>query len=666
MRARARRSCLAALLAVTCSLFIALAIPITARADGFSMPNVSIRATVETDGSLSVTESRRFEFDDDVNGVYWTIPQGENNQGTATSLEVTSVSVDDGASARTLVPTDYAVNGDDGVYEVRNDYRSTTLKVYAPHESGDAATVTVRYVLSGAVMAWADTAELYWQFVGEDWDEASENVTLTVDFAGASGVPEPAKNAFRAWAHGPLTGTVTPHRDSKTVDFQVPSVHTGEFAEARIAFPAAWVPGLAPSTDARMDTILNEERAWADEANARREQARMLVGGLTVAQAAVPALFAGIMVFLKLRHSNPKPVFTDTYFRDVPSQDHPAVIAAFMSNGAVRDEAIVSTLMKLTDDRVIALEPTKRTEEGLFGRKRQEDDYVLRMTDTGYDRTTDSIDRAALDLYFAGCGWRASKGTRTDGGKDAGAAEAALGERYRSRTFSGLQSYAKNNAESYSDALDTYTAEVSAAYEMRNLVASKGIGYLVTAVFVGAALGVGLILSLVFICIDAFSPVALVTFFVGVACVAVGIVCGCTMRRYTQEGAELHARCTALKRWLEDFTRLGEAVPGDLILWNKLLVMAVALGVSEEVLRQLADAVPDSMRGDEDSGYVYPVYWWCYRHHGMVSPAASLHQAYTASASALAASSNSSGGGFGGGFSGGGGGGVGGGGGGTF
>ena len=614
------------------------------------MPSVSIHATVETDGALSVTETRQFAFDDDVNGVFWTIPQGENNQGAATSLKVTDVSVDDGLGAREFTRADFASNGDSGVYEVSENSGATQLKVYAPHESGDAATVTVRYVMTGAVMVWADTAELYWQFVGDGWDASSENVTLAVDFAGAVAAPDPAKDAFRAWAHGPLTGTVTPHRDTETVDFQVPSVHSGEFAEARIAFPTAWVPGLAASTDARMDTILNEEQAWADEANARREQARLMVGGLTVAQAAVPALFAGIMLFLKLRNPKPKPAFTDTYFRDVPSDDHPAVIASFMNNGTVGDEAIVSTLMKLTDDRVIALEPISRAETGLFGRRKTEDDYVLRTKVDADDEALDAIDQAALGLYFAGCPWR------TD---DAGV-------RYRSRTFSGLQAYAKDNAESYSDALDNYTAEVSAAYEMRNLVASKGVGYAVAATLLGVALGVGLILSLVFICIDAFSPVALVTFFVGAACVAAGIACGCTMRRYTQEGAELHARCVALKRWLEDFTRLGEAVPGDLILWNKLLVMAVALGVSEEVLRQLADAVPADLRGDDESGYGYPVYWWCYRHHGMASPAALLHEAYTSSASSLAASLDSSGGGFGGGFSSGGGGGVGGGGGGTF
>ena len=146
----------------------------------------------------------------------------------------------------------------------------------------------------------------------------------------------------------------------------------------------------------------------------------------------------------------------------------------------------------------------------------------------------------------------------------------------------------------------------------------------------------------------------------------VGFVLSCTFRRYTPEGAEVAARCKALKHWLEDFTRLKEAIPSDLILWNKLLVMGVALGVSKEVLRQLAEAVPADLRNSDDFYDNYPCYWWYYHHYGNESPLDSFNDVYHETIRELASSSDSSSGGGGGGFSGGGGGGAGGGGGGTF
>ncbi len=94
----------------------------------------------------------------------------------------------------------------------------------------------------------------------------------------------------------------------------------------------------------------------------------------------------------------------------------------------------------------------------------------------------------------------------------------------------------------------------------------------------------------------------------------------------------------ALERWLEDFTNLDDAVPGDLILWNKMLVLAVAFGVSDEVLRQLADAVPVDRRVDENGMYYYPSYWWYYSHGSLHSPMSEMHDAYQATVAELASS----------------------------
>ncbi len=53
---------------VACALLL---LPAVARADGYSMTQAYISATVEADGSLTVVEGRQFDFDDDINGVFW-------------------------------------------------------------------------------------------------------------------------------------------------------------------------------------------------------------------------------------------------------------------------------------------------------------------------------------------------------------------------------------------------------------------------------------------------------------------------------------------------------------------------------------------------------------------------------------------------------------------
>lgn len=640
-----RQRCLFARFASVCVL-VALALlllPVAAHADGYSMTQTYIGATVEADGSLTVVEGRQFDFDDDINGVFWEINIGSNQQGGAAGVNVLSVEEDDTAFNK----VDSANKGDNGVYTVEQSDSGVRIKVFSPHESGDSAIYYVSYTMTGAVMNWADTAELYWKFVGDGWSADSDDVEMEVHFANAAAGTAAVKgDNFRAWGHGPLTGDVSLDVDEPMVTYTIPCVHQGEFAEARIAFPSDWVPQLAASGEERMSTILSEEKEWADEANARRAHARMIANALAVVSVVAAVAFTGVIVVLKLRRRKPKPLFQDEYFRDVPSADHPAVLSALMSWNEVPDQAYIATLMKLTDDRVIKLEEATVTKakKGMLGREKEEQTYRVTVSDAGWKSVKKgSADRAVLKVFFAG--------VKPDENGD------------RTRTFDELQHYVKQHATPVGDKLEDYQSTVKGELADREYVASDGI---VAMVF-------GLVLGILLVCFSVgsmiFTDVAqanVIAAIVSVPIVLVGVGLSFTFRRFTPEGAEVAARCKALKHWLEDFTRLKEAVPGDLVLWNKLLVMGVALGVSKEVLRQLAEAVPPEVREADGFYDNYPCYWWYYHHYGTESPLDSFNDVYHESISAVASSSDSSSGGGGGGFSGGGGGGVGGGGGGTF
>lgn len=622
--------------------FALLLLPAAACADGYSMTQTYIGATVEADGSLTVVEGRQFDFDDDINGVFWEINTGSNQQGGSAGVDVLSVEEEDTAFNK----VDSANKGDSGVYTVEQTGDGVQIKVFSPHESGDSATYYVSYTMTGAVMNWADTAELYWKFVGDGWSADSDDVEMEVYFANAAAGTAAVKgDNFRAWGHGSLTGDVSLDEDEPMVTYTIPCVHQGEFAEARIAFPSDWVPQLAASGEERMSTILSEEKEWADEANARRAHARMIAIALAVLSVVAAVAFTGTIVVLKLRRRKPKPLFQDEYFRDVPSADHPAVLSALMSWNEVPDQAYIATLMKLTDDRVIKLEEATETKKkGLLRREKEEQTYRITVTDEAWKAAKkDGIDRDVLKVFFAG--------VKPD--KDG----------VRSRTFSELEEYASERTTSVGDKLEDYQNTVKGKLADSEYVASDGIVAMVFCLVLGILIAFVPMGSIFFTDGAQANIIAAV---ISVPIVLVGIGVGLTFRRFTPEGAEVAARCKALKHWLEDFTRLKEAVPGDLVLWNKLLVMGVALGVSKEVLRQLAEAVPPEVREADGFYDNYPCYWWYYHHYGIDSPLDSFNDVYHESIRELASSSDSSGGGGGGGFSGGGGGGVGGGGGGTF
>ncbi len=640
-----------AVLIACLALAVTFALPRPAHADTYSLPRVNIQAQVMENGDLFATEARTFEFEDTVNGVYWTIPLAENEQGATSSVTVFNVYEHDGSAeneaearraAMPMQEVEAAAPGDQHVYVVEGDGGSLKLKVFVPRVDGDEVTIWVSYMIQGAVMAWPDTAELYWQFIGPDWEEDAENVELNVTFAGAAGLtPEVGTDTMlmpRAWGHGPLDGEVAIDHvgediENTTITLTAPRVHAGQFAEVRATFPTWWVPGLTPAGEPRLEIIDAEEREWAQAANAERARARAIATVGTAALVGVPAIMLGVVVYLrKSKYASPKPVFDETYFRDLPSNDHPAVLSALVYDGTVQDCAFVATLMKLTDDRVIKIEHETRMEDRFLGLGEKEvEEYSIELV--ARERVADPIDLAAIDLYFG--------------------PSAENGDKMRFGAFQYL--------ESAGEYMQGFKDQVLAELERRNLTNLAPVGFKVATISAAVALGLA---GLFFMVMTDGVTFPFVMAGIGLS-VASAIVAG-TTKQHSPEAVELLNRCQALERWLEDFTNLDEAVPDDLILWNKMLVLAVAFGVSDEVLRQLADAVPVDLREDENGAYYYPSYWWYYRHGALHSPMSEMHDAYQATVAELASSSDSSGSGFGGGFSGGGGGGVGGGGGGTF
>lgn len=61
----------------------------------------------------------------------------------------------------------------------------------------------------------------------------------------------------------------------------------------------------------------------------------------------------------------------------------------------------------------------------------------------------------------------------------------------------------------------------------------------------------------------------------------------------TDGGRKLASQLDAFKRYLVDFSDFTDRGAQDLVLWDTYLVYAAALGLSEQVMRQLADSVPE-------------------------------------------------------------------------
>lgn len=640
-------SVLAFVAASVMALLVFFGAPHQIYAKEYSITAVSIDAGVDTQGNLLVLEKRTFSFEGDFNGVYWDIPSGVY-EGKTITPQISQVGLVENDQ---MLPFTATPSGENSTYQLSQKDNAVEVKLYSK-QSDTEATFYISYVLPQLATRWQDTAELYWKFVSDGWDVESQNVSCTIHLPVPTGQTVTAGQNVSAWGHGPLDATVS--FVDGAVRFQVPGVGTSEYAEARIVFPANWLTEATTTPQDKLESIKNEEAAWAQKANETREAARRI--GVAITVLSVIGAFVGIASSLWLRQRYKKehtPTFTDEYYRDVPSADHPAVLGALYSGGKVDSKCLTASLMRLCDLGIAKLEVETTEKTGLLGNKKTKNHFVLVKTDApaaGKDVTR--ADKETVRFIF-------DKVAPLLDGQD-NASEPSV-------NFDLLENFDEDNAEPYLKAYDNWKSSIEGEAISRGFFIDessfpyKGIcGILIALLGAGA---IGVILAGVGAELIQIS-LMLLSFALLVLAIVVLIMTFKSFTSYSREALELKAQLDALRRWLCEFTRLNEAVPTDLILWNRLLVMAVVLGVADKVIEQLKVTMPQML---EDPA-IQPIYGWYYWPHMGSAPYESFNQiadqVHSVSVAELAGSAFSSTGGSGGGFSGGGGGGFGGGGGG--
>ncbi|MGI6627690.1 MAG: DUF2207 domain-containing protein [Bacillota bacterium] len=164
-----RRPALAQVIALAVAITIAVALgvlacPGTALAKSYHVSNLHIVATVNPDGSMDVVETRTFNFRGSFS---WVI----QDLSLAGSSGITNIQISENGRAYALAESGA------GTYSYRQ--AGNKLEVtWRFSASDDTRTFDLSYTVKGAVVSHLDVAELYWKFVGDEWEVPSSNVYM--------------------------------------------------------------------------------------------------------------------------------------------------------------------------------------------------------------------------------------------------------------------------------------------------------------------------------------------------------------------------------------------------------------------------------------------------------------------------------------------------------
>ena len=582
---------------ITILIFLILFLAVsTVSADddkSYTIDQAFIDLTVGSNGLLHVDEQFDYTFKGSFNGVYRDIPL--KNGESIDNIKVSAV----------------------GAYPVlkeSDDGGQKHLKIFLYSDAAHtknirdcSVSVFISYDMKNVVTLFNDVGALQYKIWGDEWNVDVGEVITSITLPGG-------KN--NTYYLNPDEYTVNKNSNGTTITAETTSIPKGEIYEALVLMP------LSDFNNASYAKHINEDgkdkilKNLNDSISSRNFwNTTYLILGLLSILSPIGVIFT----YVKYGRE-PKVDYDGIYERELPSNDSPEIINAFIDNkdsiGTPNMKGFQASIMNLIDRGTLRM---KTQENG-------SDNKDLFIDFSNVDNSDLSLSEKTLinALYpFA---------------ENEILNLSSLNDKLSS----------KANAKSFQEDYGTWADYVKKECSDKRLEYFDDRGStLISAIgFLGLAFGViiailGFITELGNGYISVLGGGFLIVFSLALMFVPEDI-----FGRWTKEGRLFYLKWSNFRKFLKDNSLIKEHPPESIVIWKKYLIYGTALGVADNVFNSMKIHVPNI--SDYDDGiFLYHYYGGYYV----------FNQAFKTSESAANPSSDSGGfGGFGGGSGGGGGG----------
>jgi len=578
-------------------------------AASFRIEKLDIEANLQKDGSMLVSEAVTYDIDE-INGVYFDIDA--KGYGGITSLQVFEDEghyEDNVISYREVDPVNYEVTENDGVYRI---------KLYSRNYN-NVRTFKFVYTLPEAIRVYDDVAQLNRKMVGKDWQQGISTVRVNIEIPVSTSYDN---SNILVFGHGPLTGEVD--KEENTVFYKLDDYYPGDFLEAHILMEPEIFSEYDKSKIIHKDMkqeLLDMEARLADEANAERENVlkreeayKKLNEKANLVLGAEVSIWAILMYYIhgifKRKNKSKDDI---KYLRDLPDDSSPALVGGVITK-SVNDNEILATIVDLIRRKVLTLDTS---------------DTKTIITLTGSTEKLSAQENTIIDIYINDFG---------------------DGKSLDLKSFGFFQKVPMKTAKKF----ERWSNYIISEMNRKGLVYQHmGCGAIFIFVLISIVIAFGSIIQAIL----TENPI----FMLGMPLGAILFISTVAAESPSKKLAETKSKWQAFKNFLSDYSQLEEAKITSVHLWEQYFVYAVALGVSDKVVKAYKKALDMGIISDVEgvnslaySPIFNPMFSRSFSNlNGMVSKTNS--RANSTIASSRRSSSSGGGGGFSSGSSGGGG-----------
>ena len=575
-------------------IFLFFLISIVSFAANYRIEKLDIEANLQKDGSMVVSEAVTYDIDE-INGVYFDIDA--KGFGELEDLQVFEDEPNT-SSFKEVDTSNYEVSVSDELYRI---------KLYSKNQN-NIRTFKFVYKLPEAITVYDDVAQFNRKMVGQEWQQGIKYITAKVIVP----VPTDYDNSnILVFGHGPLTGEVD--KEGNTVVYKLDDYYSGDFLEAHILMEPEIFSEYDKSKIIHKDMkqeLLDMEAKLSEEANTERDKAssqQKISKKQGVILGVLGSIWGVLMFYIHgiYRRRNRVKNSVGKYLRELPDDSSPALVGGVMTK-SVNDNEILATIVDLIRKKVLTLETS---------------DKKTIITLTGSTGLLSAQEKTIIDIYINDFGDGRSLDLKSIG------------------FFHKVPMTTAGKFEKWSDYIINEMNRKGLVYEH--------IGCGATLIFV--------LLSIIFT-FGSLIQTALTNntlFMLGIPLGVVLFFSAGTAKYPSKKLAETMSKWQAFKNFLSDYSQLEEAKITSIHLWEQYFVYAIALGVSDKVVKAYKKALDMGIIKDTDgiNNLAYSPIFNSNFSHSFSNLNSLVSKTNSRASSAIASSRRSSSSGGGGGFS---------------
>ena len=479
---------------------------------------------------------------------------------------------------------------------------------------------TYTYTINGAVTSYDDFSEFNW--VMFNYAESKvKNATVEIHLPS---------NAYTmddllAWGHGTSNGKIK-IIDNQNVLVTCRNIKTDDNLEIRVAFNSDLVSNIDDNNKVsglKLDRVIDYEKELARKSNIQWFIA-MMINAITIILIPVTA-FMFYYTYVKFDKEY-KAMFDKEYLREPPEDITPANVGFLMRFGKTTDEDVTATILDLIYRKILVL-----SDKG-YEITSKSPDFDISLNENVNLSGLPPFEKDVIEFFINVIG---------DG---------------RSVNTKQIEAFGKKESEANKlmSMSNKFIGNVKREYSGKNYFENARQKATSKHGFYSAILiGVEVLFLIIWGLANIECTINIVA--VGVMLVAFLIYLA-SIKKRTKYGNEEYAKWKAFKKFLEEFSHFEDYPMPSIIIWEKYLVYATSLGISDKVMEQLKVKLKDVNLENNDATFMRGYYYHRTNNFFIYNTLShSYTQAKVRSISTIAAarSGSSGGGGHGGGFSGG-------------